>query len=255
MDYKNPFNYEGKVVIVTGGAQNIGKEISSAFAACGASVAILDINEELAKEIAFSLPAGGGTHNGFFCDVSQPESIRTAVDAVVGRYGKIDFLVNNAGISVPKLIQEITMEEWDKVNAVNLRGNFCMAKTVGDYMIKQGGGKIVNTASTSSIINSPSLVAYAATKAAIAHMTRTFALEWAKYNINVNAFSPGFIVTSLTENMLDDEKMLAFHTARIPMGRLGRVADMPGTVLFLCSPLASYITGRNIVIDGGRTLY
>lgn len=255
MDYKNAFDFFGKVAVVTGAAQSIGKEIATAFAACGASVAILDVNEAAAHKTVASLPSGGGEHKAVFCDVSKTESIRAAVDEVVGKYGKIDCLANNAGIAVQKRIQDITIEEWDMVHSINLRGNFYMAKTVGEHMIRQGGGKIVNTASSSSVINSKTLVAYASTKAAVAHITRTFAHDWAEYNINVNAISPGFIATDLIRDNLKDKEWVKANTARIPMGRLGEPDELAGAVLFLSSPLASYVTGVNLVIDGGRTLY
>ena len=255
MDYQNAFNFSGKVALVTGGAQSIGREIAVAFASCGAQVAIFDILDGRGEAAVEALPGVPDRHGYYHCDVSDPAEIDRAVAAVAERFGRIDFLASNAGVFLSRPVRETTLAAWDRLHAINLRGCFWMCRAVGEHMIRQGGGKIVNTASSSSVINSPLAVAYASTKAAVAHMTRTLANDWAQYHINVNAVSPGFAETELIRESLKDPAWVKANTTRIPMGRFGRAEEVAGAVLFLCSPLAGYITGRNLVIDGGRTLY
>lgn len=214
MEYKTGFDFKGKVAIVTGGGQGIGKEIAKAFASCGASVAILQRRLDAAQAAAADLDGGMEKHFACSCDLSDLKSIEDAVNAVENRFGKIDFLVNNAGAVLRKEIVDYTQEDWDKICNLNLRGTIFISQMAGKVMIKNNFGRIVNITSTSGFINRPDVLGYSATKAGLSHATRTFAHAWAPYNITANCVSPGFVMTDMITDY--DKDWMAKNTERVP---------------------------------------
>ncbi len=245
------FQLEGKNAVVTGSSRGLGQEISLELARCGVSLVLADIifPEETAK---------GTERIGSRClpiqtDVSDETSVKGMVEKAVSEFGKIDILVNNAGITQTDFAptEEASVEEWDRVIRVNLRGTFLCSKYIGKQMIGKGGGTIINIASTAGLTGVPRAPAYCASKAGVLLLTKTLALEWAKHNIRVNAIAPHYLETELTKGLRTSEKVYDGLIRQIPMKRFGKTEDIIGTVLLLSSAASSYITGSVIVIDGG----
>ena len=256
---KELFSLKGKKAIVTGAGGGIGSAIASGFAEFGADVALVDINAEsievLKEKLERAFPVKVLAVPADVCDIKQVES---AVNKVIDAFGRIDILVNCHGIGQWCPAEEMSEEDWDKMIAVNLKGVFLMCQVVGRHMIKQRYGKIINIASMSgSIVNRPQPQAhYNASKAGVIMLTKSLAAEWAKYNINVNSISPGYTLTPLVENLLkNNPKYAEYWKSLIPLGRFARPIDIVGAVLFLASDAASYITGHDLVVDGGYTVW
>ena len=254
MNYKDSLNFMGKTALITGAAGGMGAEICSAFASCGANVILADMNEEGAREIEATLAEVKGGHLSLALDLGNLESMDQVIEKVIQKFGKIDFLINHAGLNIRKPAVEFTESDWEKVQGINLKGAFFMAQKVAKEMIKQGGGKIVTTASVSAVLGHPNLAIYAATKGGIAQFTKVFANEWAKHKINVNAVGPGYVVTKQTKDYVSDPKVFNGLVDRVPMKKLGEPSNIAGAMLFLCSPLSDYITGQLLLVDGGRTV-
>jgi len=249
-------DFQGKVVVVTGGGGSIGSAVARGFLQCEAGkVHLLDINESNLQRVYGELNAefpGRVFINKV--DLSKVDDIRRVVEKIVSVDGKVDILINHAGVNRRKPALEVTEEDWDFVLNVNLKGLFFMAQEVGKYMAQKGGGVIVNTASVSSVRGHPNLVAYAASKGGVMQVTKVLANEWTKFNIRVNAIAPGYVYTGQTKDYLSDESIYRSIVSKIPMRRIGEVSDIVGAVLFLSSDLAKYITGHLLFIDGGRTI-
>ena len=238
------------VVIVTGGAQGIGFAICQAFGAAGYSVVIADLNAEQAVSQAQRL---GRKHLGLAVDVGLEASVTAAVGAVVRRYGRIDALVNNAGIGdSPKPTLEQDFAYFEKVLSVHLNGTFLMSREVARVMIDQGAGSIVNISSIAALGGIRGRNAYGAAKAGIASMTRSMAAEWAQQGVRVNAVAPGYVRTELVERLIKEGAINEQSIrGRTPMARLGLPEEIAAPILFLCSHQASYITGSLLSVDGG----
>jgi len=246
------FNLDGKVAIVTGAAQGIGKEIALLLARSGARTVIIDVSDKI-FDVMKEIEAFGQDSLAIKCDVSNGEEVKNAVKEVIGRFGRIDILVNNAGIYPFKQFTEMTERDWDKVLNVNLKGVFHFTRFVLPKMMEQRKGKIINIASVAgSVVGFPNLAHYSASKAGIVGFTKALALEVAQYNINVNAISPGPILTPGTK-ALGKETYEQIRKS-IPLGRWGKPEDVANLVLFLASDESGFITGQNIVIDGGYTI-
>ena len=246
------FNLDGKVAIVTGAAQGIGKEIALLLARSGARTVIIDVSDKI-FDVMKEIEAFGQDSLAIKCDVSNGEEVKNAVKEVIGRFGRIDILVNNAGIYPFKQFTEMTERDWDKVLNVNLKGVFHFTRFVLPKMMEQRKGKIINIASVAgSVVGFPNLAHYSASKAGIVGFTKALALEVAQYNINVNAISPGPILTPGTK-ALGKETYEQIRKS-IPLGRWGKPEDVTNLVLFLASDESDFITGQNIVIDGGYTI-
>ena len=252
---------QGKVALVTGGSGGLGTAIATAFVARGASVALADLPSRAAQvdELARTLSVAGGLKAvGVQLDVREPASIRSAVDAVVAALGSLDIVVCNAGLNVRKPSLEVTEADWDAVVDVNLRGVFFSAQAAAAQMVRQGrGGKVVSIASIMGLVGSPtgSGAAYCASKAGVVNLTRALAVEWASYNINVNAVAPTYVPTPLTEALFADPTRLQDVLARTPMGKLASPESIADAVVFLSSPRAEMITGVTLPVDCGWTAW
>lgn len=241
--------FKDRVVLVTGSARGIGKEIALCFGREGADVAICDVNLQEAQKTQGEIEALGRKSVSLRIDVTNSEKVQEMVNKILDKFKRIDILVNNAGITKDNLLMRMSDAEWDAVLNVNLKGSFNCIKSVSKTMIKQRSGKIINIASIIGIIGNPGQANYSASKAGIIALTKTAAKELASRNINVNAIAPGFIATDMTAGLSEDlkNKMLA----NIPLNRLGSTKNIADVCLFLASEEASYITGQTIVVDGG----
>ncbi|HCQ5322292.1 TPA: D-threitol dehydrogenase, partial [Listeria monocytogenes] len=238
------------VAVVTGAASGIGKAMAELFSEKGAYVVLLDIKEDV-KDVAAKINPSRTL--ALQVDITKKENIEKVVAEIKKVYPKIDILANSAGVALLEKAEDLPEEYWDKTMELNLKGSFLMAQIIGREMIATGGGKIVNMASQASVIALDKHVAYCASKAAIVSMTQVLAMEWAPYNINVNAISPTVILTELGKKAWagqvgEDMKKL------IPAGRFGYPEEVAACALFLVSDAASLITGENLIIDGGYTI-
>ncbi len=250
------FDLTGKVSIITGGNQGIGLAISRGLAQAGAAVIIANRRAEEGAKAAVSLQKEGLKAISISTDVNDESSIAALVSKVIDSYGKIDVLVNNAGVLVRKLAEEITREDWDHIMNTNLRGVFFCCQLVGREMIKQKKGKIINISSDASQRAMAELSVYAVSKAGLSHLTRCLAVEWAKYNINVNAIGPGPTITPLNQKYLEENPdMLQQRKRENPMGRMGDTSDYMGAAVFLASEASNFVTGQTLLVEGGSTIW
>ncbi len=239
----------GKVALITGAAQGIGKAVALLLARNGADIVVSDINLEKAEETAREIESIGVKAMAVKVNVASLVDVEQMSGAVLERFGKIDILVNNAGITRDKLILRMTEEDWDAVLDVNLKGTFNCTKTVVRHMAKQRSGKIVSIASVVGEMGNAGQVNYAASKAGVIGLTKTIAREFAQRRINVNAIAPGYIETPMTEVL--PEKVKEELKQLIPMERLGKPEDIAEAVLFLVSEESNYITGHVLKVNGG----
>ncbi|MDD4899904.1 MAG: 3-oxoacyl-[acyl-carrier-protein] reductase, partial [Candidatus Omnitrophica bacterium] len=244
--------FKGQVVLVTGSAQGIGKEIALAFAREGADVVISDINLEKASQTSKEIEALGVESLAVELNVVDFQKVEETLNKILDKFTKVDILVNNAGITKDNLMLRMSDADWDAVLNVNLKGTFNCTKAVSRVMMKQRRGKIVNIASIIGIIGNAGQANYSASKAGIIALTKTTAKEFASRNININAVAPGFIQTEMTAKLPEDVK--AKMLSLIPMNKLGNPIDVANACLFLASEEASYITGQTIVVDGGMVM-
>jgi 2-dehydro-3-deoxy-D-gluconate 5-dehydrogenase len=245
------FDLSGKVAIVTGGNSGIGLGIAKGLSLAGATVAIAARNEEKSLEAIQHLEASSGKAFAVGCDVTDEASIKTMVQVVGEKTGRIDILVNNAGTTVRKQPEALSLEEWRSVLATNLDSAF-LCSTVCFPFMKQSGGKILNNGSMLSLFGSPWGSAYAASKGGIVQLTKSLATAWAEHNIQVNCFLPGWIDTPLTVGArLQVEGLYEKVLARTPAKRWGTIDDFQGIAIFLSSSASDFITGAVIAVDGG----
>jgi 3-oxoacyl-[acyl-carrier protein] reductase len=240
---------KGKVALVTGAAQGIGKAIALLLARNGADIVVSDINLEKAEETTKEIQAIGRKAMAIKVDVANSRDVEQMVQTVLEHFGQVDILINNAGITRDKLILRMTEEDWDTVLNINLKGTFNCTKTVVKHMSKQRSGKIVNIASVVGEMGNAGQANYSASKAGVIGFTKTIAREFAQRGVNVNAIAPGYIETPMTEAL--PEKIKEELRRMIPMERLGRPEDVAEAVLFLVSEASSYITGQVLNVNGG----
>ncbi len=239
----------GKIALVTGAAQGIGKDIALALATDGADVAICDVNLEAAQKTAADIEAKGRKSLAVKANVAASADVTSMLEQVVEKFCRIDILVNNAGITRDGLILRMKDEDWDLVLSINLKGAFLCAKSALKYMTKQRGGTIINIASIVGAMGNAGQANYVASKAGLIGLTKTIAREYATRGITANAVAPGFIETAMTQAL--PENVRQELAKQIPMGKLGTPEDVANAVRFLASPWASYITGQVVHVNGG----
>ena len=247
------FDLHGQVALVTGAARGIGHACALALAHAGADVALGLRDANSAAELAAEIESMGRRTLRLQMDVTSLEEICTAVDTAVKHFGRLDILVNNTGLGPSNLAENVREEDFDFTLAVNLKGTFFVSQEVGKVMIKQKYGRIINLSSQAGFVALPTESVYCMTKAAINHLTKCLAVEWAQHNITVNAVAPTFINTPGTANALGDPAFRAEVLSQIPLGRIGEPMEVAGAIVFLASPAASLITGDTLLIDGGWT--
>jgi 3-oxoacyl-[acyl-carrier protein] reductase len=243
---------DGLTALITGSARGIGRAIAERYGSEGASIAVCDMNLELATETAASLVESGVRAKAFSMNVSDEESVERAVEAVLAEFGRIDVLVNNAGITRDTLVLRMKREDWEKVISVNLTGTFLVSKAVVRSMMKARSGCMVNIASVVGLRGNVGQANYAASKAGVIGLTKTMAKEFASRGITVNAIAPGYILTEMTEHLSDEAKEAFMST--IPLKRPGTPEDVAAVAVFLASREASYLTGQVISVDGGMVM-
>lgn len=241
---------DGKVAIVTGGAQGIGQGICLRLAEEGAKVAIFDVNLDRAKETAQEIEKSGGMASAIKVDITKSGEVEAAVKQAISKFGKVDILVNNAGISLVSKVADMTEEMWDRVQTVNLKGVFLCSRAVVPHMKERKYGKIVNIASVLALRGSSYYAHYGASKAGVVGLTQGMAVELGRHNINVNAVGPGVIDTPMADHDVAPEVRQRLQK-RIPLRRIGVPEDIANAVLFLTSDEASYITGQCLYVCGG----
>lgn len=252
---KELFDLSGKTAIVTGGSRGLGKEMAEGLAEAGASVVICARRESWLEPTLAEFREKRFRVEGVICDVSKPQDIETVVNETVDVFGKIDILINNAGISWGEMPEDMPLEKWQQVIDVNLTGCFLFAQAVGREMLRQGSGSIINITSISgmtSSANGPFYAGYVASKAGLIGLTRELAASWGRKGIRVNAIAPGFFHSRLADAVIDIyERSIQENN---PIARIGNEGELKGAAVFLASDAASYITGQTIVVDGGMTV-
>src|SRR5262245_29420353 len=247
------FDLTGQTVLVTGAARGLGRACALACAKAGADVALglRDAKAATGKQLVADIEALGRRAMRLQMDVGNLEQIEHAVDATEAAFGKIDVLVNNAGIGPENLAENVNEADFDATLAVNLKGTFFASQAAGKRMIRRKAGRIINMSSQAGSVALKGEAIYCMTKAGIDHMTRCLAYEWAPHNVTVNAVAPTFIWTDGTRPALANDEFHRQTLARIPLGRIGEPMDVAGAVIFLASPAASLITGVSLRVDGG----
>jgi NAD(P)-dependent dehydrogenase (short-subunit alcohol dehydrogenase family) len=253
-EYSRIFDLSGKIALITGGVKGIGANLAKGLAEFGCDIVVVDIDIKNKNRVVNAINKKGKRCLFLFGDVSDNDSIQEAVEKAISYFGKIDILVNNAGCNIRKPAVEYTEKEWDLIIDTNLKGVFLTTKAVGKAMIKNRRGKIINIASVMGLVGSPPyqfVVPYCASKGGVVQLTRSFALEWAKYNIHVNAIAPGTVKTSLTKAFFEDKRTYQAILQMIPLKRLAKADDLIGPTVFLASNASNYMTGHILFVDGG----
>ncbi len=254
------FRLDGRVALVTGGGQGIGRGFAHALGEAGARVAVVDLVAERAETVAHELAAKGIASLALAADVTQPDAVAAMVGQVVDHFGGLTISVNNAGIGLWEDAERLSYADWRRVMDVNLNAVFLCAQAAGRVMLAAGYGKIINTASMSgSIVNTPQNQAvYNTSKAGVIHLTRSLAAEWATRGVRVNCISPGYTRTLLVEDLLatpQGQSMAPRWLDMTPMRRMADVTELQGAVVFLAAPASDFVTGHDLVVDGGYSVW
>lgn len=255
-DLSDLFSLADRNAIVTGGGSGIGLAVAEGFAQFGAAVAVLDIDPVAAQAVTDEITADGGRAIALGCDVSDHKQVEAAIAAATDALGPVHVVVSNAGIGDRAPAEDMTVEQWQRVLEVNLSGAWYVDQAAGKHMIERGiAGSIINTSSITSLVGITTGNAnYAATKGALNALTRTLAIEWARYGIRVNAIAPTHVKTALIERKMAEDPALAdFFLGNIPLGRLGTPEDIAGAAIYLASDAGALVTGHVLVVDGGHT--
>lgn len=250
------FDLTGRVAIVTGGSIGLGRQIAEGLAEMGALLVLCARNQERCQQAAEQLGQLGVKVIALSCDVKNPASIQRLVDDTLSRYGRIDVLVNNAGVSWGAPAEDMSLEDWNKVIETNLTGTFLCAQAVGKIMIRQGRGKIINIASVAGLGGAPPelpAIGYHASKGGVISFTKDLACKWAHHNIQVNAIAPGWFPTHMSNKIL--ERYRDLFLSHIPLRRFGNDHDLKGAAVFLASDASNYVTGHVLVVDGGQSAW
>lgn len=249
------FDLSGKVAVVTGGGSGIGRGIAEGLAEAGASIVVASRRRESCAEAAGEIAAATGRRTmALAVDVTNSSSVDRFVDDVTAEFGSLDILVNNAGVIEEEYIFEMGEDQWDRMLDTNVKGAFLLSKKVAGGMANRGrGGKILNVASVAAYIAWPKMAAYCASKAACLQLTKVMAMEWARYDIQVNAILPGYFLTPMSHDFVSSDEGTRAIKAMIPMRRVADPSEIKGLAVMLASPASSFITGGEFTIDGGQS--
>jgi len=244
---------DGRIAVVTGASKGLGKQMAQALAGAGATVGLLARSGDLLEEVRAEITAQGGRAYAFVGDVSVEADVAVLADKIRTQAGVPDILINNAGINIRKPLHEFTLDEWRRVMSTNIDGPFLCARAFVPGMIEKKFGRIINVASTLAHVSLAHRAAYSASKFGLLGMTKALALELAPYNVTANAISPGPFATEINRSLIEDPAKRAEFTAKIPLGRWGKVEEIGALAVFLSSDASAFITGTDIIIDGGWT--
>jgi gluconate 5-dehydrogenase len=256
MHIRELFDLNGRVAIVTGGSTGLGRQMAEALAEAGAKLVLCARNKERCDLAAEDFKKGGTEVLSMGCDVKKPESIQSVVDETMSRFGRIDVLINNAGTSWGAPIEEMKLDQWNKVMDTNMTGAFLFCQAVGKVMVPRRRGKIINIASVAGLRGSPpefQAIGYQASKGALITFTKDLACKWAMHNVHVNALAPGWFPTNMSGAVI--ERNQESLRRRIPLNRFGGEDDLKGAALFLASAASDFVTGQTLVVDGGQTAW
>lgn len=245
------FSVADQVTLVSGGSRGIGRALAQGFAERGAAVIITGRNAETLEQTAREISTGETPVRPIVCDVSDVDAVRRLVRTVLDECGRIDTLINVAGVNLRKAAETFTVEEYDFVLDINLKGAFFLSQEVGRHMIERGRGAQINIDSLNSHAPLKGVTPYALSKAGLKAMTRSLAMEWGRHGVRVNGLAPGFILTDLTEKLWSAPQMQQWARENTPVGRLGQVDDLVGTAVFLASEASAFMTGQVLYVDGG----
>ena len=249
------FQLKNRVAIVTGGSRGLGQEMAEGLAEAGASLMLCARRDEWLTPSVEAMRARGFTVDGMLCDVSKPADVQAVVDRTIASFGRVDILINNAGVTWAAEPEDMPLDKWQRVVDVNLTGAFLFAQAAGRDMLKRQHGRIINIASIAGMhasVQGPHYAAYAATKAGLVGLTRELAVSWARKGIRVNAIAPGFFHSRLADGAIAMNE--ASIKASSPIPRVGDAGELKGVAVFLAADASNYITGQTIVVDGGRTI-
>jgi 2-deoxy-D-gluconate 3-dehydrogenase len=249
------FDLSGKVAIVTGAGRGMGFHIALALAKYGADIVVCSRTVPELKRVGAEIEKIGRRALVHEMDVTNISEIHTMVERAVNAFGHIDILVNNAGVNITQWAVDVTEETWDRVLDTNLKALFFCAQAVGRVMIRQKKGKIINISSQTGTVAIPQRAAYCSSKGGVNQLTKLLAIEWAQYNINVNAIAPTFIETPFTKPMFEKEGFREYVLGNIPLGRVGKPEDVTGAVIYLASEASNLVTGHILLVDGGWTAH
>ena len=256
MNVKKLLDLTGRVAIVSGGSMGLGLQMAEGLAEMGSNLVLCARNKERCEQAAVSLRSRGVEVLALGCDVKDKAAIQHVVEETLAKFGRIDILINNAGVSWGAPVEEMTLEQWDKVLSTNLTGTFLFCQAVAKAMAAQASGKIINIASVAGLSGaSPELqaIGYHASKGGVIAFTRDLACKWANHNIQVNAIAPGWFPTHMSGWVIEHRKDSLLE--KIPLGRFGSDHDLKGAVVFLASDASAYVTGHVLVVDGGQTAW
>ena len=249
------FQLKNRVAIVTGGSRGLGQEMAEGLAEAGAALMLCARRDEWLTPSVEAMRARGFTVDGMLCDVSKPADVQAVVDKTIASFGRVDILINNAGVTWAAEPEDMPLDKWQRVVDVNLTGAFLFAQAAGRDMLKRQHGRIINIASIAGMhasVQGPHYAAYAATKAGLVGLTRELAVSWARKGIRVNAIAPGFFHSRLADGAIAMNE--ASIKASSPIPRVGDAGELKGVAVFLAADASNYITGQTIVVDGGRTI-
>ena len=251
---KDLFDLTGRVAVITGGSVGLGRQMAAALAELGADLVLCARKKERCEQAAAELRALGGKALAVACDVRNYSDIQKLASETLAQFGRIDILINNAGTSWGTPLEEMTLEQWNKVIETNLTGTFLCSQTLGKFMTAQKKGKIINIASTAGLRGSPpefQAIGYHASKGGVIAFTRDLARKWGCHNVHVNAIAPGWFPTHMSEVVIERNKQNILRAT--PLGRVGNDCDLKGAAAFLASDASDFVTGQVLVVDGGQT--
>ncbi|MGI6096521.1 MAG: SDR family NAD(P)-dependent oxidoreductase [Dethiobacteria bacterium] len=245
---------KGETAVVTGSTKGLGKGLAWGLAKAGADLVIVSRHQEDCEKVAQEIAAETGVRTlPVAADLTKEDALHNLVQSTLTAFDKVDILVNNAGTSLTKKAEDLTVADWDRVLNLNLKAAFFCARGFGKKMIAARKGKIINIASILGLVAEKQVLPYCVAKGGLIQMTKALALEWARYNIQVNALCPGYLITDLNREQLEDERIAKHLLSKIAVRRFAKVEDMVGAVVYLASPASNYMTGQTITVDGGWT--